>query len=185
MPAPALGQVVVPPGATYVDGDADQASATAARWRFATGAVRPLRVAFSPAPRQAASFWVEARHALEVWSSVPGIPFRFELVRTTDAPDVEFRWIDRFPTSQAGATHRRLDDDGYIDRVTVVLARSHSNGSFMSPEFRRLVALHEVGHALGLPHSENPGDVMHAGNRNLSVSPRDVRSLRSLYQLEP
>jgi predicted Zn-dependent protease len=53
----------------------------------------------------------------------------------------------------------------------------------MSNEFIRLVALHEVGHVVGLPHSENPADTMHPGNRNLELSQRDIRSVRTLYDL--
>jgi len=185
VPGVASAQAVVPPGATYVEDGTGRPAATAARWRPPEGDTRVLRVAFADPPADAASFWREAREALDTWSAIPGIPFLFQLVPATGEPDVEFRWVDRFPTSQAGATHRRLDEDGYVDGVTVVLARSHADGSSMSPEFRRLVALHEVGHVLGLPHSEDPGDVMHPGNRNLRVSSRDVRSLRSLYRLDP
>lgn len=100
-----------------------------------------------------------------------------------DEADVEFRWIDRFPTEQAGSTHRELDDSGSIEHVTVTLANSHSDGIRMSDEFISLVALHEVGHVLGLPHSENPADTMHPGNRNLELSPRDIRSVQMLYGL--
>ena len=176
-------QAVVAPGAAYVEAPSNLVAATAARWRLDADATRTLRVAFGP-PRdgqRAREFWAEARRALDAWSAIPGLPLRFELVGETERADVEFRWIERFPLSQAGATRRQLGEDGYIDHVTVVLARSHSDGTPMSAEFRRLVALHEVGHVLGLPHSEHPGDVMHAGNRSFEISPRDLRSLGNLY----
>lgn len=177
-------QSVVGPTAAYVEAPTGPVPATTARWRIDERVPRTIRVAFGPAPEgeDATDFWSEARHAIDDWSALPDLPLRFELVRTTDDPDVEFRWIDRFPVSQAGTTHRRLGADGFIDRVTVVLARFHADGTPMGREFRRLVALHEVGHVLGLPHSEHPGDVMHPGNRNLEISPRDLRSLRVLYE---
>lgn len=183
-PDTARAQSVVGPTAAYVEAPTGPVPATAARWRIDEGVPRTIRVAFGPAPEgeNAADFWSEVRSAIDHWSALPDLPLRFELVRTTDDPDVEFRWIDRFPVSQAGATHRRLGADGFIDGVTVVLARFHADGTPMGREFRRLVALHEVGHVLGLPHSEHPGDVMHPGNRNLDISPRDLRSLRVLYE---
>lgn len=182
-PAPVCSQSVVGPAAAYVEGPTGPVPATAARWRIAEPATRTIRVAFaSPPEGDVADFWAEARHAIDAWSAVPGLPVRFELVRTTDDPDVEFRSVDRFPVSQAGATRRQLSGDGFIDHVTVVLARFHADGTPMGREFRRLVALHEVGHVLGLPHSEHPGDVMHPGNRNLEISSRDRRSLRALYE---
>jgi hypothetical protein len=184
VPGTASSQSVVGPGAAYVEAPTGPVPATAARWRIDEPSTRTIRIAFGPAPEgeRGADFWAEARRAIAAWSAVPDLPLRFELVRTTDRPDVEFRWIDRFAVSQAGATRRRLGADGFIDHVTVVLARFHADGTPMGREFRRLVALHEVGHVLGLPHSEHPGDVMHPGNRNLEISSRDLRSLRILYE---
>lgn len=184
-PASLAAQSVVPPGAAYVESPEDAGTAAAARWRIEPGSHRTLRVAFGQPPGGRQAFWNAARHALDVWAAVPGLPIRFEVTDTTGNADIEFRWIDRFPTSQAGAAHRRLNDGGYIRRVVVVLALDHADGSPMSDEFRRLVALHEVGHALGLPHSEDPGDVMHPGNRNFAISSRDLRSLDTLYGLPP
>jgi len=181
----ATAQSVVPPGAAYVESPEDAATTTSARWLTPPPGPRVLRVAFASPPGGRGAFWDAARRALDVWAAVPGLPVRFKITEATDSADIEFRWIDRFPTSQAGAAHRRLDADGYIRRVVVVLSREHADGSPMSDEFRRLVALHEVGHALGLPHSEDPGDVMHPGNRNFTISHRDLRSLDALYAAKP
>lgn len=156
----------------------------AATWRLATDSHPVLRVRFDAPPADRAAFWAPVRRALDTWSGLPEAPFAFEYVQETAPADIEFRWIDRFSSFQAGTTHRRIDAEGHIDRVTVVLAREHSNAVPMSDEFLHLVALHEVGHALGLPHSEDPGDVMHPGNRNLEISPRDRHSLATLYEDE-
>lgn len=183
-PDAARSQSVVGPTAAYVEAPSGPVPATSARWRIDERVPRTIRVAFGPAPegKDGTDFWSEARRAIGDWSMVHDLPLRFEFVRPTGDPDVEFRWIDRFPVSQAGATHRQIGGDGFIERVTVVLAAFHADGTPMSREFRRLVALHEVGHVLGLPHSGHPGDVMHPGNRNLEISPRDLRSLHVLYE---
>ncbi|MFQ5530576.1 MAG: matrixin family metalloprotease [Gemmatimonadota bacterium] len=178
-------QSVVPPGDTYVESLGAERSGSTARWRPSPAGLRVLKVYFGPAPPHRPEFWDEARRALRVWEAVSGAPLRFETVREAKQADVEFRWIERFSTAQAGSTHRRLDDAGFIEHVTVVLADAHSDGVRMSDEFIRLVALHEVGHVVGLPHSQNPADAMHPGNRNLGLSPRDLRSVRVLYGLPP
>ncbi len=177
----ALGQEVVPPGATYIGPAAGPAAPPGARWRIEAEEPRVLRVRFEPPPEGRPAFWASSRRALDTWSDLPEAPFGFEVVDETERADVEFRWIDRFSSYQAGTTHRRLDAHGSIDRVTVLLAREHVDGTPMSDEFLHLVALHEVGHALGLPHSQDPGDVMHPGNRNLRISARDRHSLAVLY----
>jgi len=49
------------------------------------------------------------------------------------------------------------------------------------------VLLHEVGHVLGLDHSDDPGSVMssHLNNRLVSLSPGDIAAVRSLYGARP
>ena len=176
-------QAMVPPGDTYVEGSGIARSGSMARWQLPPSGSRVLHVYFGLPPAQRADYWNEARRALNVWESIPGFPLKFLTVRRADEADIEFRWISRFSTAQAGSTHRQLDDSGSIERVSVTLADAHSDGIRMSNEFIRLVALHEVGHVVGLPHSENPADTMYPGNRNLELSQRDIRSVRTLYDL--
>jgi len=176
-------QSVVPAGDAYVEDSEDGRSGSTARWRPSSVGVRTLSVHFGLPPADRPEFWNEARRALQVWEDLSGAPLRFETVEKAADADVEFRWIRRFSKAQAGATHRVLDEAGFIEHVTVVLADQHSDGVRMSTEFTRLVALHEVGHVVGLPHSENPADAMHPGNRNLKLSRRDLRSVGVLYGL--
>jgi predicted Zn-dependent protease len=49
------------------------------------------------------------------------------------------------------------------------------------PEQLRLTAAHEMGHALGLPHSDAPRDVMYPTNTATAMSAQDYRSIEVLY----
>jgi predicted Zn-dependent protease len=44
-------------------------------------------------------------------------------------------------------------------------------------------AAHAMGHALGLPHSASPADVMFPGNTATAPSPDDLAALAALYSL--
>lgn len=48
-----------------------------------------------------------------------------------------------------------------------------------------LTAAHEMGHALGLPHSDSTNDVMYPENMGAGLSRRDIQTVRALYALPP
>jgi predicted Zn-dependent protease len=48
----------------------------------------------------------------------------------------------------------------------------------------QLTAAHEMGHALGVPHSGSERDVMYPSNTATSLSAQDYRSMEALYDFE-
>jgi hypothetical protein len=125
----------------------------------------------------------EVRHALDVWSpAAAGLRF-LEQDDTTGAAMV-VRWADSLESDRAGATDVTWDQSGRIIRVAVYLTtRSPSTGRPFPQDTRRAIALHELGHALGLPHSAHLQDVMYPIATATALSDRDRFSLRLLYEL--
>ena len=176
------GPGVVPPSKAYVGASDGHPETAFPRWRTDKSEDRALRVYFADPPPGRPGFWNEIARAIEAWNEIDGVPIVFSPTVHRTAADVRFRWIRRFEAHQAGTTDWETDGDGWLSSAVVTLATEHEDGMPMSDEFLGLVAIHELGHVIGLPHSDDPGDVMHPGNRNFRLSDRDIQSARQLYR---
>ncbi len=174
------GPAVVRPADSYVA--RDEVEDRVPRWRTNGREERVLYVHFMDPPQARPGFWEETKRALEYWNEVSGLPLLFRSTRDAPSAEVRFRWIQRFDSRQAGTTDWETDGEGWLRSVVVTLAMEHEDGTPMGDDFLRMVALHELGHVIGLPHSDSPADVMHPGNRSLNLSDRDIRSARQLYE---
>jgi hypothetical protein len=124
------------------------------------------------------------RDALDQWETA-GIGVRFHSVADTQAADIVVRWIDHFDFDRAGQTDLTWDQSGRIRRAAITLALKTNTGISLPDAALLTVALHETGHALGLPHSADTNDVMFPAARSASLSTRDRRTAQVLYQLAP
>jgi len=155
------------------------------RWPERT--VPPLRVHFlsasvtgyTPDMREA------ARSAFVRWERVGGIPMRFEFVNDSAGADVIVRWIDRFPMRRAGQADIRWNGLGWIVGGTLTLATHTSDGLPLDEEAVYTVAMHEIGHLLGLGHSDDPDDVMFPTTSVHDITGRDRHTARLLYTVPP
>ncbi len=178
----AVGELLSNAGATYIDHLLIERDSTIERWSDRTQ--RPLRVwidSTSTIGGAQAGFPAAVRAAFGEWAAT-GIPLRLAYVRSARDADVRVRWTDHLD-HKTGSTTWRTDRDGWMVSGDITLATHISDGHALDARGMRAIALHEVGHALGLSHSEDPHDIMAPLVRVDDLSPVDERTIRLLYSL--
>ena len=128
-----------------------------------------------------AGFPAAVRAAFKEWAST-GIPLNIEYVNTPGSADIRVRWIDHL-NHKTGSTTWRTDRSGWMLAGDITLATHISDGASLDARGMRAIALHEVGHALGLSHSNDPHDIMAPLVRVDDLSLTDRNTIRLLYSL--
>ena len=167
---------------TYLDSLLLSTDSILRRWPVPLG--RPVRIALieggpsTYAPRMSGY----VREAFSHWESL-GLDLHFEFTTDTLGSDMVVKWISRFPIDRTGQTDLTWDQFGRVQRAVITLAIADGRGRTLPSTALLSVAIHEVGHSLGLPHSALTSDVMFPEPRITELSPRDRHSALLLYQL--
>ena len=154
------------------------------RWRDFSG---PL-VVFVPRPRladEATALRLQraAAAGIRLWN---GQPFDV-IVDQRGNREAHFRvqWIPNLGGAQIGIARTQWStSEGLTVRSIALVTQSPDRGLPIPSSQIRLTAAHEMGHALGLPHSDQARDVMYPMNTASSLTARDYRTLEALYALE-
>jgi predicted Zn-dependent protease len=121
-----------------------------------------------------------ARDAFSAWSVVEiGVPFIF--VPDSTRAEVRVRWVDRFDRPISGHTVADHDGSLFITSATLDLAVHHHSGAVLEVAEMRALALHEVGHVLGIEHLADSTAVMAPAVRVRSLTAADRAAARRLY----
>ncbi|MBL0169738.1 MAG: matrixin family metalloprotease [Gemmatimonadaceae bacterium] len=127
---------------------------------------------FLPAIRDAFDTWVQT-----------GIPVHFTFITDSASADVHVRFTERFANGISGKTVWSRDHAWWLVSSDIQLALAHPGGGSVSPPQMRAIALHEIGHLLGLDHAVAPDHIMSARIRVRELTDADRATVRLLYSV--
>lgn len=130
------------------------------------------------------SYPERVRDAFDQWANL-GIPVRFTFVRDSVDADVHVSWIDHFDSPISGKTIWARDSKWWIVTANITLALHHNAGELLDQKAIHAIALHEVGHLLGLDHTADTTNIMTARVRVRDLSEADRATMKLLYSLPP
>ncbi|MEZ4585862.1 MAG: matrixin family metalloprotease [Gemmatimonadales bacterium] len=169
---------------TYIDSLLVTVDSVVRRWPARR---QPLSV-FATMPDSLRGQTARAHRAVELamgrWAALSlGVTFRW----ATDSADADIRvsWITKFESDRSGQAEILFDHRGVIRHATVTLAFRDPRGAPLNDEELGIVATHELGHALGLPHSSRSSDIMFPTSSATAISRRDRATAVLMYSLVP
>lgn len=168
---------------TYISEILIERDSALARWPDRRGT--PLRVWIEP--RSMFDDWKtgyvrEVRRAFTAWDTL-ALPVRFQLVDDSGEAHIHVTWIDRFSEPISGRTRWARDADYWITDASITLAVHHRTGEILELDAMHAMALHEIGHLLGLDHTTDRSSVMAAKVRVRHLSDADRNTARLLYSV--
>lgn len=172
-------------GVTYMDAILAARDGNVARWVERRS--DPVSVWIQPTTTLK-DFWPDfrdrTRDAFYTWAA-SGVPMRFLFIDDSSNAEVHVVWVDRFDDSAAGKTFWARDRNWWIVGADIQIALHRPTGEPYDQQMIRTIALHEVGHLIGLDHSPNPDDIMAPKVHVTALSAADLRTAALIYKLPP
>ena len=126
------------------------------------------------------------REAFTIWESVE-LPIRFAFVTDSALADITVSWVTDFNGDPVlGRTKVVRDSKYWIVRSDVQLATMRRDASGpLDPTVVRALAIHEIGHGIGLDHATDTTVIMAPKIRARAITLADKATAQLLYSVPP
>jgi hypothetical protein len=130
------------------------------------------------------TFPSQVRRAFADWGNA-GVPLTFTFVSDSATAEVNVTWRDRFDAQISGRTRWERDVNWWILAGDIELAVRTPGDRAVTSAQMYAIALHEVGHLLGLDHTRDTLAIMASRVRVYDLTPADIATMRLIYTVPP
>ena len=184
--AAALTRITVEGGGTYLPAMLADNDSVLHRWPDSR-ARQPLRVAVLREDTVRGfreDFIANVAWAIGRWNGV-GLPVWLEQSADSTGADIVVTWADRLDSNRTGRSDLTWQRRGPIVKVRVTLATHLPDGRPVLSNQMVALALHELGHAIGLGHSPVKSDALYPETSATDLTSRDRGTAALLYSIPP
>lgn len=150
--------------------------------------VAPFRWYQKSKQQESSQYYLFVLEALKIWSEATNGKFTYTLTNDYNSSNINITWR-RVNRQSLGLCHMSGTEDYmmYSAEVEIGISDGLIHAAYQDTNEVKHTIIHEMGHAIGMPHSPNASDIMYVPHQYgvTDVSYKDRNTAKWLYMLDP